>query len=54
MSRARYGDLKGFIKTLREQGFEDVRLIDTTNGSFMSKKEVAWLGLGGSILVEKK
>ena len=55
MSKARYGDMEAFVKSLKEQGYEDVRLIDTTDGSFMGKREAAWLGLGGStLLVGKK
>ena len=38
-------------RSLKERGYEDVRLIDTTDGLFMGKKEGAWLGLGGSALL---
>ena len=51
MSPARYGDMDAFVRKLKEQGYEDVRLIDTTDGMFMGKKEAAWLGLGGSTLL---
>lgn len=55
MSPARYGDMDAFIRSLKDEGYEDVRLIDTTNGMFMEKKEASWLGLGGStLLVGKK
>ena len=55
MSKSRYGDMDVFLNKLKEQGYEEVRLIDTTDGSFMSKKEAAWLGLSGStLLVGKK
>ena len=32
------------------EGYEDVRLIDTADGTLMGKKEAAWLGLSGSTL----
>ena len=55
MSRARYGDMDAFIQKLKAEGYEDVRLIDTTDGRFMGRKEAALLGLGGStLLVGKK
>lgn len=55
MSKARYGDMDAFISELKAMGYEDVRLIDTTDGSFMSRKEAVLLGLGGStLLVGKK
>lgn len=51
MSRARYGDMDAFVRKLKAQGYMEVRLIDTTAGTFMSKKEADWLGLGGSTLL---
>jgi len=51
MSPARYGDMDAFVKRLEEEGYEEVRLIDTTDGTFMGKKEATWLGLGGSTLL---
>ena len=55
MSQSRYGDMNAFVKALKAQGYEDVRLIDTANGAFMVKKEAKWLGLAGStLLVGKK
>ena len=51
MSRARYGDMDAFVRKLKDQGYEDVRLIDTTDGRFMARKEAALLGLGGSALL---
>ncbi len=55
MSRARYGDMDAFVQKLKASGFEDVRLIDTTDGRFMGRKEASVLGLGGStLLVGKK
>ena len=55
MSPARYGDLDAFVQNLRAQGYEDVRLLDTTDGTFLGKKEASLLGLAGStLLVGKK
>ena len=55
MSKARYGDMEAFVRALKEQGYEDVRLIDTTDGMFMGRREAVWLGLAGStLLVGKK
>ena len=55
MSPARYGDMEAFVKKLKAEGYEEVRLIDTSDGTFMGKKEAAWLGLSGStLLVGKK
>ena len=55
MSPARYGDMDAFVRKLKAEGYEDVRLIDTTDGTFMGKKEASWLGLAGStLLVGKK
>ena len=51
MSRARYGDMDAFVQTLKAEGYEDERLIDTTDGRFMSRKEALLLGLGGSTLL---
>ena len=55
MSRARYGDMDAFVKKLKAEGYEDLRLIDTTDGRFMGRREAMLLGLGGStLLVGKK
>ena len=55
MSKARYGDMDDFVRKLKAEGYEDARLIDTTDGTVMGKKEAAWLGLAGStLLVGKK
>ncbi len=51
MSKARYGDMDAFVSALRAQGYAEVRLIDTTDGTFMGHNEAAWLGLGGSTLL---
>lgn len=51
MSKNRYGDMDEFVRKLKESGYEDIRLIDTTDGMFMQKKEASWLGLAGSTLL---
>ncbi len=54
-SRARYGDMPAFIQKLKSMGYEDVRMIDTTDGMFMTKKEAGWMDLSGSaLLIGKK
>lgn len=50
-SRSKYGDMTAFVQKLKNMGYEDVRLIDTTDGTFMTKKEAAWMGLSGSALL---
>lgn len=50
-SAGRYGDMAAFMRALRAEGYEDVQLIDTTDGRFMSKTEAALLGLSGSALL---
>ena len=55
MSPARYGDMNAFVRKLKAEGYEEVRLIDTADGTFMGKTEASWLGLAGStLLVGKK
>ncbi|MCR5796150.1 MAG: class I SAM-dependent methyltransferase [Solobacterium sp.] len=51
MSEARCGDMDAFIEKLKKDGYEDVRLIATADGTVMSPKEAALLGLGGSALL---
>ena len=36
---------------LKEMGYEDVRLTDTTDGTFLGRREAVLLGLGGSMLL---
>ena len=55
MSPARYGDMEAFVKRLKAEGYEEVHLIDTADGTFMGKREASWLGLAGStLLIGKK
>ena len=54
-SKSRYGNMHAFVQKLKDMGYEDVRLIDTTDGTFMTRKEAAWMELAGSaLLVGKK
>lgn len=55
MSKGKYGDMQSFVEKLKSMGYEEVKLIDTTNGMFMTKFESTWMGLSGStILVGRK
>ncbi|OFK81812.1 methyltransferase type 11 [Anaerosphaera sp. HMSC064C01] len=51
MSKSRYGDMNKFIEKLKKDGYQDVKLIDTTKGLFMDHKEAILLGLSGSTLL---
>ena len=46
-----YRIMEAFAEKLRGMGYEEVRLIDTTDGTFLGKKEAAWLDLAGSTLL---
>ena len=50
-SKMKYGDMSPFAEKLKSMGYEEVRLLDTTDGTFMSKSEAAWMGLAGSALL---
>lgn len=50
-SKSKYGDMQAFLQRLKDMGYEDVRLIDTTDGTFITKKEAAWMALSGSALL---
>ena len=50
-----YGDMENFVEELRAEGYEEVCLIPTANGRFMSKREGRCYFLAGStLLVGKK
>ena len=51
MSPARYGDMDAFCEQLRREGYEQVKLIRTTNGLFMNRSEARTLMLTGSALL---
>ena len=50
-SKSKYGDMQSFVEKLRAQGYEQVELIDTTTGKFMSPFEAVWMELSGSALL---
>ena len=50
-SKSKYGDMQAFVRKLKNMGYEDVRLIDTTDGMFIQKKEAGWMGLSCSALL---
>lgn len=55
MSKARFGDMEAFAEKLRKMGYADVKLIDTTDGMFMSRGEAFFMELSGSqLLVGRK
>jgi ubiquinone/menaquinone biosynthesis C-methylase UbiE len=51
MSKGRYGDMQKFVNELYDEGYEKVRLIDTTDGKFMTKWESRKMMLAGSSLL---
>ncbi len=51
MSKSKYGDMNAFVKKLKDMGYEEVQLIDTTKGKFMTGFEAGWMGLSGSALL---
>ena len=53
-SKAKYGDMQAFVRKLRNMDYQQVDLIDTTGGRFMSRFEAAWMGLSGSALLTGK
>ena len=54
-SKAKYGDMEAFMQKLRDLGYEEVRMIDTTKGDPIGPSEAFWMGLSGSaILLGKK
>ena len=54
-SKSKYGDMQAFVRKLRDMGYEQVELIPTDSGRFMTPWEAKWMALSGSaILVGKK
>ena len=51
MSKRRYGDMQAFVRELKREGYEEVKLIPTDEGKFMTRKEAAKLMLRGSCLL---
>lgn len=55
MKPRRYGDMEAFVQKLREMGYTDVRLIDTSEQIFGSHTRAEAMMLGGSkLLVGRK
>ena len=50
-SKAKYGDMQTFVLRLKEMGYEEVELIDTTKGLFMTSWEATWMALKGSAIL---
>ena len=50
-SKSKYGDMQAFVKKLRDMGYRQVELIDTTDGKFMKRSEASWMALSGSALL---
>ena len=53
-SRFKYGDMQAFVKKLKGMGYDEVELIDTTNGMFMTPWEARWMALSGSAILKGK
>ena len=51
MSKTKYGDMQAFVQKLKDMGYDNVKLIDTTSGMFMNKWESTWMGLSGSAIL---
>ncbi|MCR4799789.1 MAG: class I SAM-dependent methyltransferase [Bacteroidales bacterium] len=51
-SRQKYGDMQAFVKKLKGMGYDEVELIDSTNGMFMTPWGAKWMGLSGSAILK--
>ena len=51
MEPARYGNMEAFVEKLKAEGYEDVRLVSTANGEFMTLGEAKVMFLSGSMLL---
>ena len=51
MEPSRYGDMDAFLRRLREEGFQEARLLPTADGTFMTRREGKSLFLSGSALL---
>ncbi len=56
MEPSRYGDMDDFLRKLREEGFEEVRLLPTADGSFhdAAGRERRLFLSGSTLLVGRK
>lgn len=51
MSKGRYGDMQAFVQKLKAMGYDEVKLIPTDDGKFMTRTEGKRLALSGSTLL---
>lgn len=51
MGPLRYGDMQAFVRELLDEGYQEVRLVDVTNGLFMTKSQSRMLALFDSTLL---
>ena len=51
MEPVRYGDMEKFVEELKAEGYEDIHLVPTADGLFMSKLESRVMTLHGSTLL---
>lgn len=55
MPRSKYGDMEAFVAQLRALGYEEVQLIETTNGFFTSRGKAMLMRMNGAkLLIGKK
>ena len=55
MERGKYGDMEAFAAKLRDEGYEEVKLLDTAKGMFMSQGEARFMCCSASkLLVGRK
>lgn len=55
MPRSKYGDMEAFAAQLRALGYEEVQLIETTNGLFTSRGKAMLMRMNGAkLLIGKK
>lgn len=55
MERGKYGDMEAFAAKLRDEGYEEVKLLDTAKGMFMSPTEARFMCCSASkLLVGRK
>ena len=50
MKKSNYGNIQKFIEELKKEGYEDIKLIDTTDEMFVRHREAKFLSLAGSTL----
>ena len=55
MPRSKYGDMDAFAAQLRVLGYEEVQLIETTNGLYTSHRKAMLMRMNGAkLLIGKK